>query len=82
MATRTPNHGFLKPSLSDFANIEDMNENWDKIDEELSGTLPIEKGGTGASNSSKARENLGITQENWTFTLEDGSTVIKAVYVG
>ena len=35
MSTRTPNHGFYKPSLSDFANIEDMNENWDKIDEEL-----------------------------------------------
>lgn len=32
MSTRTPNHGFLKPSLSDFANIEDMNENWDKVD--------------------------------------------------
>lgn len=37
MSTRTPNHGFYKPSLSDFANIEDMNENWDKLDEELSG---------------------------------------------
>ena len=35
MSTRTPNHGFYKPELSDFANIEDMNENWDKIDEEL-----------------------------------------------
>lgn len=35
MSTRTANHGFYKPSLSDFANIEDMNENWDKIDELL-----------------------------------------------
>lgn len=35
MSTRTSKHGFYKPSLSDFANIEDMNENWDKIDEEL-----------------------------------------------
>lgn len=32
MVTRTTNHGFYKPELSDFANIEDMNENWDKVD--------------------------------------------------
>lgn len=41
--------------------------------------IPITKGGTGASNSSQARANLGITQEYWTFTLEDGSTVTKLV---
>ena len=41
MSTRTTNHGFYKPSLSDFANIEDMNENWDKIDELLA-DLPTE----------------------------------------
>ena len=35
MSTRTPNLGLLKPKLSDFANIEDMNENWDKIDEAI-----------------------------------------------
>lgn len=27
-------------------------------------------------------EQLGVKTEDWTFTLEDGSTVIKAVYVG
>jgi hypothetical protein len=42
-------------------------------------TIPITKGGTGAADSSKARENLGIKQEYWTFTLDDGSTVIKLV---
>lgn len=26
--------------------------------------------------------DLGLKTENWTFTLEDGSTVTKAVYVG
>jgi hypothetical protein len=41
--------------------------------------LPITKGGTGASNSSQARANLGITEEYWTFTLEDGQTVTKLV---
>lgn len=38
MSTRTPKLGLYKSSLSDFANIENMNENWDKIDDKLSGT--------------------------------------------
>lgn len=27
-------------------------------------------------------EGIGMTTETWTFTLEDGSTTTKAVYVG
>lgn len=45
-------------------------------------TIPITKGGTGAADSSKARENLGIKAEYFTFTLEDGSTVTKLMYIG
>lgn len=45
-------------------------------------TVPVTKGGTGATSASAARTNLGLKTENWTFTLEDGSTVTKAVYVG
>ena len=45
-------------------------------------TIPITKGGTGAADSSKARENLGIKAEYFTFTLDDGSTVTKLMYVG
>jgi hypothetical protein len=29
-----------------------------------------------------AQAKASLTKENWTFTLEDGSTVTKAVYVG
>lgn len=47
----------------------------------LYGTVPIDSGGTGADNVEDARENLGIKTENWTFTLEDDSTVTKAVFV-
>ena len=39
-----------------------------------------DKGDTGATDFN-ALENKPTT-ENWTFTLEDGSTVTKAVYVG
>ena len=46
------------------------------------GTLTVAKGGTGATTAAAARTNLGLTTETWTFTLEDGSTVTKAVYVG
>lgn len=57
--------------------------------------VPIEKGGTGSTNVKTARANLGVPSveemnamfnslktENWTFMLEDGSTVTKEVYVG
>lgn len=49
---------------------------------DIYGTVPIASGGTGASTAEGARTNLGLSTENWTFTLEDGSTVTKAVYVG
>lgn len=48
----------------------------------VTGTLPIANGGTGATTAAAARTSLGLKTENWTFTLEDGSTVTKAVYVG
>jgi hypothetical protein len=79
MATQTSNFGFTKPDVNEFYDVNVQNENWDKLDEQLGGTLPISKGGTGASNSSQARANLGIAEEYWTFTLEDGTTVTKLV---
>ena len=45
-------------------------------------TVPLTKGGTGATSASAARTALGIKSETWTFTLADGSTTTKAVYVG
>jgi hypothetical protein len=40
------------------------------------GSIPLER----LKNVTPA--NIGLTAETWTFTLEDGSTVTKAVYVG
>lgn len=82
MAKQTSNLGLIKPDANEFYDVNVQNENMDKIDEQLGGTLPISKGGTGAADSSKARENLGIKAEYFVFTLEDGSTVTKLMYVG
>lgn len=35
MSKTTPNYSFIKPELSDPADITTMNANWDKIDAEL-----------------------------------------------
>ena len=81
MAKQTPNFGFIKPDVNEFYDVNSQNENWDKLDEQLGETLPISKGGTGATDSSKARKNLGIKTECFIFTLEDGSSVQKLVCV-
>lgn len=48
---------------------------------DIYGTVPIASGGTGSTTADGARTNLGINTESWTFTLEDGSTVTKAVCI-
>jgi hypothetical protein len=35
-----------------------------------------------SSKPSYTPSEIGLKTESWTFTLEDGSTVTKAVYVG
>ena len=72
MASYTPNYNLKKPAQDDFFDVDDFNENSDKIDTALNnkadknlsnitGTLPISKGGTGATTASNALSNLGIT---------------------
>ena len=38
--------------------------------------------GTEAEFSEKVAEMAGYNTENWTFTLDDGSTITRAVYMG
>lgn len=50
MSTTTPNYGFIKPELTDAADITAMNENWDKLDVEISKNgQVITIGGDGAA---------------------------------
>lgn len=59
--------------------IEGMNKPYAS---DLNGAVAIPNGGTGATTAAGARTNLGLKTETWTFTLEDGTTVTKAVYIG
>lgn len=56
MSTTTEKYGFIKPELTDAADITATNENWDKVEDELSKTqnevIPVERGGTGVTKSS------------------------------
>ena len=56
----TDNLGLNLPQYTDAADIADLNENFETIDEQLGGTIAIAKGGTGATTAAGARTNLGL----------------------
>lgn len=67
MATNTTNYNLVKPAYTDTADIMDINDNMDTIDaklkeleDEVTATVPVSKGGTGATTAGGARENLGL----------------------
>ena len=35
MAQQTSNFGFVKPEINEFYNVQVQNDNWDKVDREL-----------------------------------------------
>ena len=72
MANYTPNYNLKKPAQEDFFDVDDFNGNADLIDTALNnkadknlsnvtGTLAITKGGTGATTAANALSNLGVT---------------------
>ena len=75
MSTTTKNYGLVKPELTDTADITAMNENWDKIDEELKKTYSPE------NKPSKEDVGLGnvpnVATNNQTPTHTEGTTLEK-----
>ena len=60
----TDNLNLKKPEQTEFYNVDDFNDNADKLDEAINGlntrVTPIENGGTGATTAGDACKNLGI----------------------
>lgn len=60
----TDNLNLKKPEQTEFYNVDDFNENADKLDNAINRlntrVTPIEKGGTGATTAADACKNLGI----------------------
>lgn len=82
MVNKTSNFGFAKPDVNEFYDVQVQNENWDKVDEELKnannldlenigGTLPISKGGTGSTSATAALANLGAAKSSHKHTATD-----------
>lgn len=75
MASNTSNLGLLKKDPltdgKDTFNIRTMlNDNWDKIDDFAGETIPISRGGTGATTAAQALANLGGAPA-YTYGTED-----------
>ena len=74
MPNLTENYGLKKPLSEEFYDVNIQNENMDIIDEALtkhthtvdniSGTLPISKGGTGSTSATAALANLGAAKSS------------------
>lgn len=66
MSTVTSNYKFIKPDLTDAADITATNDNWDKIDEKLhdamngdiDGVIGFSSGGHGGTTRPQALQNL------------------------
>ena len=74
MPNLTENYGLKKPLPEEFYDINVQNENMDIIDEalkththevgDITGTLPISKGGTGSTSATAALANLGAAKSS------------------
>ena len=87
---QTTNYKLNKPDPEDYYNINDQNSNMDVIDTELSGraqknhqhgagdiasgTLPVERGGTGQASLSAARNAMGLGNTTGALPVANGGT--------
>lgn len=86
MADYTEKLNLKKPSQSDFYNIDDLNENFQKIDdfanEKDNEISPITKGGTGATTASSAANNLMVKSIGGGTEIKEGDDLDSYKTVG
>ena len=86
MAQTTEKLNLKKPSPEDFYNIEDFNENFQKIDDfakrKDSEISPITKGGTGGTTTSQAANNLMVKSIGYGITINENDDLNSYINVG
>lgn len=78
----TDNLNLKKPEQTEFYNVDDFNENADKLDNAINAldtrVTPIEKGGTGATTAGDACTNLGAQEKEKLYKTMTADDVSKA----
>ena len=74
MSTTTKNYGLVKPELTDVSDITAMNQNWDKIDEELGN---VDKQLEESVKTFTNLDQLGLTNED--FVADDFSANMRTI---
>lgn len=77
----TDNLNLKKPEQTEFYNVDDFNDNADKLDEAINGlntrVTPIKKGGTGATTAGDACVNLGAQEKAKLYKTMTADDVLK-----
>lgn len=74
MSTTTTNYGFIKPALTDAADITATNQNWDKIDNKFAEQEEYNEQLYGTHNNERLKEDIAHNMSVYTNLTQIGLT--------